>query len=513
MRTGAALLAAQLLCACGVGDEVRLGIAAVSPHDGGGSGGAVSRAEAGPDAEGPPTISPEASLDDGGPVPQACGSRVVPLGVRCPGGSGLLLGDAIVKWRIFLGNASVTQTPLVANLTDDNGDGLIDNCDVPDVLVMNADAERPLSIYSGASGEVERTFQLRVDPNVLPAIGDLDRDGRPDLVLNSEGRLQAMTSDGVVLWSTKADTQSCNALSLYDIEGDGYPEVLSGSSVYDRLGTTLYSAGPGGTAHCAPTAADVTGDGQLEMFINSQHIESSWKPGPILGQTTESATAMVGNLDGDVELEVVNLSESSISFAGLDTGDLILPRTRCGTSLPALADLDGNGIAEILLEDCQGVVALKYGPSGFGEFWRHDVGVSVGGVTVFDLTGNQAPIVVVTRLGGVDFVEGNSGALLGSWNTTTQSGLVGPPIVADVDADGSADILFVAESGGSATVVALSESRGLWSPARRIWNQAAYSVINVNEDGSFPGPTRMPGRGNEVFGSNLRLQGGQLCVP
>ena len=25
-----------------------------------------------------------------------------------------------------------------------------------------------------------------------------------------------------------------------------------------------------------------------------------------------------------------------------------------------------------------------------------------------------------------------------------------------------------------------------WAPARRIWNQHAYSVTNINEDGSLP---------------------------
>src|SRR5262245_26746126 len=74
-------------------------------------------------------------------------------------------------------------TPLVGNFTDDNNDGEIDLCDIPDVIVTVFD-DVPLpgssgTIYmlAGDTGKLETAFQAKVDPNITPAFGDIDGDG------------------------------------------------------------------------------------------------------------------------------------------------------------------------------------------------------------------------------------------------------------------------------------------------------------------------------------------------
>ena len=71
------------------------------------------------------------------------------------------------------------------------------------------------------------------------------------------------------------------------------------------------------------------------------------------------------------------------------------------------------------------------------------------------------------------------------------SGTLGEyPIVADVDQDGHADILFCDQFDISVApgrmIVYESSSPGAWGPARKVWNQFPYNVVNINEDLSVP---------------------------
>jgi hypothetical protein len=65
------------------------------------------------------------------------------------------------------------------------------------------------------------------------------------------------------------------------------------------------------------------------------------------------------------------------------------------------------------------------------------------------------------------------------------------PIVADVDNDGNAEIVFV-ENGYNQTPAATQgiqiwgDASDSWVPTRRIWNQHSYHVTNVSETGAIP---------------------------
>ena len=65
------------------------------------------------------------------------------------------------------------------------------------------------------------------------------------------------------------------------------------------------------------------------------------------------------------------------------------------------------------------------------------------------------------------------------------------PVIADVDQDGHADIIVSEEydpSKGPAGCVSVFESStpGAWGPARKVWNQWPYNVVNINEDMTVP---------------------------
>jgi hypothetical protein len=63
------------------------------------------------------------------------------------------------------------------------------------------------------------------------------------------------------------------------------------------------------------------------------------------------------------------------------------------------------------------------------------------------------------------------------------------PIVADVDNDGNAEIVFIENAHGGGTTQGIriwGDKNDSWVPTRRIWNQHSYHVTNVAEDGAIP---------------------------
>src|SRR5207244_2523986 len=82
--------------------------------------------------------------------------------------------------------------------------------------------------------------------------------------------------------------------------------------------------------------------------------------------------------------------------------------------------------------------------------------------------------------------------LFGTCNTNGT--LVEYPIIADVDNDGHADIVAVSNSysgfncsGVKTTGVRVfGDTEGNWVRTRRVWNEHAYHVTNVEEAGGIP---------------------------
>jgi hypothetical protein len=185
----------------------------------------------------------------------------------------------------------------------------------------------------------------------------------------------------------------------------------------------------------------------------------------------------------------------------------------------AIHDIDGDGRAEIMSS-----AAELYGA------WRDDLSVlfttpvedlsGIAGGTAFDFLGDgsaEAMYADETQM----FVFDILGEPLLTIPRTSRT-VYEYPVVADVDNDGSAEIVVVSDEGyydpvgvPSPTVQVIRDVEDRWIPARRIWNQHTYHVTNVREDGSIPMNEPHHWEQLNTFRTNAQIigDGGGVCRP
>ncbi|MBI5184179.1 MAG: VCBS repeat-containing protein [Nitrospinae bacterium] len=414
----------------------------------------------------------------------------------------------VLKWwwkrsAVMPSHDQVMCAPAVANLTDDNGDGKIDANDIPDVIFnsynSNYQTNGVLRAVSGADGrEIFTAAGYTTIPGVSPAVGDIDGDGLPEIIVMktagwypSSAQMLAFEHDGTLKWETTKyiPTTWYGSPAIADLNGDGQPEIIVGATVIDSKGAVLWKGG-GGTAVYTSLAADLDLDGTPEVVAGNTAYRAN---GTIFWRNAGVGDGYnaVGNFDSDRYPEIVVVAGGYVWLLEHD-GSVKWGPVFAGYGgdggPPTVADFDGDGAPEIGVAGGRHYVVFE---TDGGVRWlspTNDESSAITGSTVFDFEGDGSAEVLYGDQDYLRVYKGSTGEVL--FSTRNPSGTkLEYPVVADVDNDGQAEIVVVSNQlfGGVENGVRVFESKdGDWANTRRIWNQHTYHVTNVNEDGTIP---------------------------
>ncbi len=430
------------------------------------------------------------------------------------------------------GESHSVTTPLVANLTDDNADGSIDLCDTPDVVVVAYDNQATncsqicgnafIYVLDGATGAVHYRIPDRVHNGGTPALGDIDGDGVPEIVTTRlDGELAAYRADGSLLWATEGPGIWAT-IALADLDVDGDVEIIAAGIIYDHLGNEVAEPPVNGGYASIATAADLDGDGDLEVIGARAAFHHD---GTLLWENTEFSTnsghPQVANVDDDPEPEVVIVGSDGVSVLEHDGTTKVLEAnpTNEGPSSwgrpAAIHDFDGDGFVDIAAKS-DIYYAVLHGDTSL--LWREAVNETSGmsGGTAFDFLGDGTAEAMYADEHTLFGFDGSDGDTL--FTTSRRSWTMFEyPVVADVDNDGSAEVLVVSNrwdgpDNPSHALKVFRSAQDHWVPARRIWNQHTYHVTNVREDGTIPSPEPRHWESFNTFRTQAQVENG-VCIP
>jgi RHS repeat-associated protein len=478
------------------------------------------------------------------PVPNVGGVRRARVtiadctGTQLPPGFSefLVFGDTAVDTPAFsifkkfqvLSGREIHSTPIVVNLTDDNGDGRIDTNDIPDIVVPAESVGNQLTgeitVVSGDDGRLLFTAggPDLVSPWSEVAAGDLDGDGVPEIVaVHSDGNhLIAFEHTGAIRWISDANSMPRyaiggrflfgGAVSIANLDGAGRPEIIVGASVFDADGHLLGDGRAlGGTSAGTNLISAISAIADIDLDDTPEIVAGPTAYRLASGQLTKvwqrtdrsDGYVAVANFDDDPQAEIVVVASGFVYMLNHDGSDaevwnapthapVAIPGGGDGGA-PLIVDVDGDGVPEIgVAAQTRYTIFNRDGSVRWTSAIMDRSSYSTGSVA-FDLDGDGQVEIIYRDQNFLRVFRGSDGVLLAKIPVGSAT-WAEEPVVTDVDNDGHADIVvssdFQNQTGGTANtgVIVLQDVANKWTRTRRIWNQHSYHVTNVNEDATIP---------------------------
>jgi len=456
--------------------------------------------------------------------------------------------DAAVQWA-WSGDALFPQhvlsigTPLVMDL---DADALPEIAFVtfppesspaggPDALTKGV-----IRIVHGSDGSALFTAASPASPVMATSLagGDIDVDGKPEIVALWGERdpggttgygAAAFEHDGTAKWRTPRlgtlDAFPDHGAVIADLDRDGAPEVAVGATVLDgATGTVLWDRSATGSIDPDSLARGIVLDlnisGAQELLADGRAFDASggllWRFGEIFPSPEDHGFHAAADLDGDAYPEPLWVAKNRL-FATKHFGALLWsaelptpgPSGMGGPGgAPVIGDATGDGQVEIGVSTTDAFALFDKDGS---RLWARSLSPSgrSGGATMFDFDLDGAWEIVHADGTALRVLDGATGATRFTFARSGSSSYT-HPLVADVDGDGQAEIIDNVDPLGdpplgepTGPIVFTAAGGAIWPGTRALWNQHAYHVDHVRDDGSIPLDQLVIGASHNTYRVNL----------
>ncbi|MCW2835535.1 MAG: N-acetylmuramoyl-L-alanine amidase, family 2 [Nocardioides sp.] len=444
----------------------------------------------------PPAPVPAPPLEITDPAPQSnlVGAGYPELVVRrASDGQGLILptgGLTSFSKATVVSRKGWSNRPEVLITPDVTGDGVLD--------LVSTSEQGVLRIRPGkGNGKFKATSKVITATEghtLMTAVGDINKDGRNDLVARYKGRMVALlgTPKGGFKRSILAKGMGSYTqfIGVGDQNSDGSPDLVA----RDTKGRLFQFAGTGTGTFGGRTAvpgswsaynrvtggADVNGDGRGDLvartpkgkvFIHTAHGDGSYSlaMGPAANVRALRSLTSAGNLVGDAAPDMIGVKDNDLVVvpnkgtfdlgAPIDTGVSFAG----ATSIINAGDWDRDGAGDVITRAADGSLLLYRGnnlgrlaaPSPLGTGFSAVEGLTAAG----DVTGDGFPDLLGTLSGALNVFAGTGTAISAgrtvAGRTVARTGLpadltpfdwVVP--VSDIKAKGTGDYLVRQPSTG-----------------------------------------------------------------
>lgn len=473
--------------------------------------------------------------DDGGSPPaDACPSDVppgfaVPTDPTCVTEPEVGVFTPVIEWTkdtwtVAAGSRSSVTTPIVVQLTDDDLDGDIDVDDTPDIAYVTYETGMLRAMSGDGSKEVLSVPVPGFNRQTGISAADIDGDGIVEILGIDDGKhVIAFEHDGAIKWTSVAlgghVATHDNTPAISDMDGDGVPEIIAGRAILDAQGNLLaagaHGVGSRGSAGALSFAVDVDDDGQQEVVV-----------GDALYRLDGSAVWHNGQGDGfpavaDFELdgvpEIVVVSPSGVRLQSSVDGSVLwsvpVPGGQGGP--PTVADYDGDGLPEVGIAGANHYSVFEGDGNVLWTNPTQDLSSGITGSAVFDFEGDGVSDVVYADETTLWVYAGHDGSVKLDLSEHSSGTRLEYPVIADVDGDGEVEIAFVNESYQSnyRGLTVVGDANHSWRPGRKIWNQHAYHITNIGDDGRVPAAAQQSWKTYNNFRSGAAAPNDGLAVP
>lgn len=451
---------------------------------------------------------PDTGADDSAGQPEVCDDEApdgfeIPIDESCETEPAVGMFTPLVEWHkgawIDIPNSdqSVT-TPIVVQLSDDDGDGDIDNDDTPDIAFVTYNSQGVLRAISGdGSSEILSVPVPGFNRQTGISAADIDGDGVVEIIgINNGGQVIAFEHTGVIKWTSAAlggdVVTHDNTAAISDMDGDGRPEIIAGRAILDADGVVI-GAGEFGRGSAAANGAlsfavDVDGDGTQEVVVGNALYRMD---GSAIWNNDESdGFPAIADFDLDLVPEIVVVNAGLVRLQSSVTGAVqwTSPIPGGNGGPPTVADFDGDGFPEIGVAGASSYTVFEGDGTQVWTNVTQDLSSGITGSSVFDFEGDGVADVVYADEATLWVYSGHDGSVKLEFDQHTSGTRIEYPVVADVDGDGEVEIAFVNEvyQGDVRGLTVVGDANHSWQPGRKIWNQHAYYITNVADDGGVP---------------------------